>query len=161
MSPSRRVVLRLGSAAAVGLCSGCTAAGLTGSTPDSTEQSTTTGVDSTVAVRLLGPDTDRLLFDETDVSKVGTVQDRRGSFGLPVTLTDDAATTVGEIFRTTGVTESPDEFEVVVRRDGTVINRFGVAPGLADSIANDEWDGSLVLTFRRRKSATTVRKHLA
>lgn len=101
-----------------------------------------------------------MLFDETGVSQVGSIRRQNDSFRLPVTLTEDATATVSEIFRAEDVSESPDEFEIVIRHDGSVRNRFGIAPEFATTISDSEWDGAFVLTFDQRANATDIRKQL-
>ena len=108
-----------------------------------------------------GPGTDRRLFDGSDVASVGSVRDRTGSAGLPVTLTDEASADVAERFRAVGVPGTPDEFEVVQFHDGEAVGRFGIAPGLVEAIADGEWDGRLLLTFGRREQAVGLRETLA
>jgi hypothetical protein len=183
--PSRRTLLGVAGASALAVTSGCTALGSTGdgngaadrsTSADGTEDAgrqtsadgngatsrrTTDDGDPAFEVRLRGPGIDRTLFDEDDVAAVGTVRERRGAFGLPVTLTDGATATVGEAFRTAGVDDSPDEFDVVMVLDGDTSARFGVAPGLAAAVADGEWDGRLLLRLESRETATAIRETLA
>jgi hypothetical protein len=90
------------------------------------------------------------------------VQDSsRASYYVPLTLTDDATAAVSETFRTAGVRDDPDAFEVVTVHEDEVVSRFGVAPGLAEAIAAGEWDGRLRVTFAERETAEDVRETLA
>ena len=160
MPPSRRATLGAALTALVAPLAGCT---VSGSNRDDGANGTPTpggSVGGTLEVRLRGPDTDRLLFDGSDVDSVGSVRNRGDSFGLPVTLTDDATADVAERFRVAGVPETPDGFEVVQFHDGEAVGRFGIAPGLAAAIADGEWDGELLLTFARREQATELREAL-
>lgn len=161
MTPSRRVVLRCIGASSFGLSTGCTANELSTHDSGTADRSDQEGNGSTIEVRLRGPETDQLLFDDTDISKVGSIRNRNGAFQLPVTLTDDAAATVSDTFRKKRVDKSTDKFEVVIRHDGSVVNRFGIASGFATSITDRGWDGSFVLTFDQRSNATEVRDLLA
>lgn len=159
MPPSRRTTLRLVGTSALALVSGCTASGLT-SNDEETDQSN--GNDgATFEARLTGPDADRLLYDETGVAKVGSIHERNGSFSLPVTLTNEAAATVSDVFRTAGVDDTPRSFAVSAIHNGQKINEFGIGPALAENVAEGEWDGEMRLTFKKRGKATEIRELLS
>ena len=66
-----------------------------------------------------------------------------------------------ETFRTVGVAETPEEFDIELRHERETQSRFGISPGLATAIAENEWDGRMRLTFRERETATAVRATLA
>jgi hypothetical protein len=130
-------------------------------TGEADDQPTEADTDTTFGARLDGPGTDRRLFEKTDITNVGEVQQQEnGSVTLPITLTENATTSVSETFRTAGVRDNPDAFEVVLLQDGEEINRFGVAPGLAESIAEEEWDGEFLLAFSDREQAEEIRNTL-
>jgi hypothetical protein len=164
MPPARRALLRASSLAGVAVLAGCTTS-LGGrertSTPAST-RTTTIESDADFEMRLSGPETERTLFDADGVASVGAVNEgTRDSYYVPLTLTDDATAAVSETFRATGAGDDPDAFEVVTVHDGERVSRFGVAPGLAETIAAGEWDGRLQVTFAERETAEDVRETLA
>lgn len=162
MSPSRRETTGIVGTATLTLLSGCTGTAFGGASRDTTEtdQSGAGHEEATFEVRLSGPETDRLLFGQTGVGRVGEIDERDRSVTLPVSLTDDATTQVSETFHTVGVTETPDRFAIVLRHGGEEINRLGIAPALAENVAADGWDGEFVLTFEQREQATEVRETL-
>lgn len=175
MQPSRRGYLGATVAAAVSLLSGCTASG--GLTNPSAGQSPTSESDPSVTsegdpsatsesdpsfeARITGPETGRRLFDGTDVATVGEVQEGRSGYMLPITLHEGAATAVSETFRTAGVEDDPDAFEIVLFEEGAEIDRFGVAPSIAHEIATGEWGGEFVLSVESRDRAVELRELLA
>ena len=158
MQPSRRGYLGATVAAAASLLSGCTAADLG---DRSVGQSPSNGSDPSFEARITGPETDRRLFDGTDVATVGKVQEGRRGYMLPITLSGDAATAVSETFRTAEVEDDPDAFEIVLFEEGEEIDRFGVAPSIAHEIATGEWGGEFVLTVKNRDRAVELRELLA
>jgi hypothetical protein len=166
MPPSRRATIGAVLTALSTPIAGCRAPGSppdggANGSPTSDGSPTSGGSDEgTLEVRLRGPETDRRLFDGADVESVGSVRNRGGSFGLPVTLADGATDDVAERFRAAGVPETPGEFEVVQFHDGEEVGRFGIAPGLAAEVADGEWNGELLLTFARREQATELREAL-
>jgi hypothetical protein len=171
--PSRRALLGAIAVSVLTLGAGCT-----GTRPanDGTEQSTESTADDgatvtperttavaggTFEVRLVGSGTDRLLFDGSDLGRVGAVEaTHTGTFALPVTLTEAARADVTETFRSAGVEEDLDAFEVVHTYDGEEMGRFGISPSLATAVADGEWDGRIRLTFAEREQATEVRDAL-
>ena len=168
MQPSRRGYLGATGAAVVSLLSGCTASGgLTdpsaGQSPSSeSDPSVTSESDPSFEARLTGPETDRQLFGGTEVATVGEVQEGRGGpYMLPITLRESAATAVSETFRTAGVEDDPDAFEIVLFEEGEEIDRFGVAPSIAHEIAAGEWGGEIVLSVENRDRAVELRELLA
>jgi len=44
--------------------------------------------------------------------------------------------------------------------DDELINSLGLAPGLADTIAADEWDGEFIVATDSREEAETVQDSL-
>jgi hypothetical protein len=167
MPTSRRALLRASSLAGLAVFTGCTTSLGGGAEQRSTSTSTRatsnqTDSDAGFEMRLSGPETDRTLFDAGGAASVGAVQDSsRASYYVPLTLTDDATAAVSETFRTAGVRDDPDAFEVVTVHEDEVVSRFGVAPGLAEAIAAGEWDGRLRVTFAERETAEDVRETLA
>ncbi|MEF8867521.1 MAG: hypothetical protein V5A85_03290 [Haloarculaceae archaeon] len=167
MPPSRRTAMGAALTALAAPIAGCTTLGGAddgngASTPDDGGTGSPAPDDGgTFEVRLRGPWTDRRLFDGSEVASVGSVRDRTGSAGLPVTLTDEASADVAERFRAVGVPGTSDEFEVVQFHDGEAVGRFGIAPGLVEAIADGEWDGRLLLTFGGREQAVDLRETLA
>lgn len=160
MPPSRRTTLGAIATVATGSVAGCTS--IVGSRDDATGSPTRAGADDSFVARLDGPETNRMLFDASDVASVGTVEESRsGGYQLPVELTASGTSHVTEVFRTEGVADDPDAFEVVQRYDGQVVGRFEVAPGLADAVVNDEWDGELRLVTAERERAVSIRADLS
>lgn len=98
MTPSRRVVV---SAVGTALGSGCSALG-----GGDAEQTALAPIESFEA-ELRAPEMSRALFTKSDVASASEINDSSGSPGLPITLTDEAMTTVTEQFRAVGVAESP------------------------------------------------------
>jgi hypothetical protein len=147
-------------ATAVASVSGCTASGLL-STNETGDQPAEGDTDTTFEARLTGSETDQLLFDKADITEVGEVeQQESGSFILPITLTGNATSSVSETFQTAGVRDNTDAFEIVLMNNGEEINRFGISPGLAESIAEEEWEGEFVLAFSDREQAEEIRDTL-
>jgi hypothetical protein len=164
MSPSRRSLLRLAGVAVAATVAGCSAIGSDRQTPSSESTATDSTGDSEApsagerfAVRLRGPDTDRVLFTGGDIGRVGTVETRTGVPGFTITLTDSARQAVAAAFQTAGVTEAPEEFEIV---QTSADRRYEVAPGLAANIASGEWDGRLRLTYATENRAQRARDRL-
>jgi len=154
MPPTRRNILVFAGTSALPLISGCSASGLTSTSTHNKDE-------SNITVRLTGPETDRSLFESTGVETVGKIQAQSGGYALSITLTDKAAIHVRETFRTVGVHESPDRFEIsIVQNDGEIA-RFGVSHSLAQNISNQEWNGALRLRFKQREKAKTVQEELA
>ena len=160
MPPSRRTALGAIATVTTVSVAGCTS--IVGSRDDATASPTQSGTDGSFVARLDGPGTNRLLFDGSDVDSVGAVEESRsGGYQLPVELTASGTSHVTEVFRTEGVAEDPDAFEVVQRYDGEVVGQFEVAPGLADAIVNDEWDGELRVVMAERERAESIRTELS
>jgi len=168
MPPSRRTAIGAALTALAAPVAGCTTLGGADDgedrspTPDGGGTGSPTPDDEVAfEARLRGPGMDRRLFDGRDVASVGSVRDRTGSAGLPVTLTDEATADVAERFRAAGVPGDPDGFEVVQVHDGEAVGRFGIAPGLVEATADGEWEGRLLLTVARRERAVELRQTLA
>lgn len=125
-----------------------------------TGQSPSTDPEASFEAQLSGPETDRHLFAKEDIATVGEVQEGRTTYILPTTLREDATTTVGEMFRTVGVVDDPDAFKIVLFYHGEEANRFGIAPDLAQKIAEGEWDGEFVLSFENRVQAVELKELL-
>lgn len=174
MKPSRRTFLGVVGTAVLTASAGCTG-GLPASDTTAQPTESTTDDDATVTpertavdasatfeVRLVGPETERLLFDGSDLERVESVEETRtGTFALPVTLTEAATADVTETFRSAGVEDDREAFEVAHTYDGEEMGRFGIAPSLATVVADGEWDGRIRLTFAEREQATKVRDALA
>lgn len=166
MQPSRRTALELLGTATLVPISGCSM--VSGGDPESESptQSPMAESDAGFEVRLDGPDTEQVLFDGSDIRTVDSVQeaelgeDDNTVYFLPITLTEEATAAISEIFRTAGVDGNPDEFEIVHLRHGEEIRRLQIAPALAESIANGEWNGELNLTFDQREKAADLREEL-
>jgi hypothetical protein len=159
MQPSRRGLLATMGATTVASVSGCTASGVL-RTDEAENHPTGTDTDTTFEAQLSGPETDQRLFDNADITKVGEVGQQNGSFILPITLTENARSSISETFHTAGVRDNTDAFEIVLVSDDEEINRFGITPGLAESIAEGEWDGEFVLIFNDREEAEEIRDTL-
>jgi hypothetical protein len=151
--PSRRAFLATATAT-TSLLAGCTGHGVSGIDPSPTD------TEPAFVARLDGPAATRHLFDGADVATVGDVQDARGAYALPVTLTDDATGSVRETFDEAGVPDDPDAFEVVLRFEGEATGRFAISPGFAEEIDGGEWDGAFRLTFQNEQQAHDVRQAL-
>lgn len=160
--PSRRGVIEV---AGIALTTGL--AGCAGFGADSEATRTATGTEvgdgsdgdaPRVSAQLVGPETDTTLFDSSDAASVGEVRESEDAPYFSFTLTDDAAASVSETFRDVGVADDPSPFEIVVRRGGEEVNRFGIEQGLAQSIASDEWDGSFVFQFESGETARRTRE---
>ncbi|MDS0296360.1 hypothetical protein [Halogeometricum luteum] len=174
MPPSRRATLGLLGSATVALLAGCTAgsggtdAAVTsesGAETDSepsgtTDASETAGAPASVEMRLVGPETEQVLFTGEDVARVGEAQRYQTSYGLPITLDDDATERISDTVSAAGVDENPEEFEFVLRRGGEEANRFGIAQDLATAMAEGEWDGEFVLTTEDEAAAESLRETL-
>ena len=162
MPPSRRTVVGLIGTTTLTVLAGCARfdSGSVGGSGEGGTPTIGTGEGADFEVRLLGSETDRLLFDETGVAEVGAVQERNGRFLLPVTLTDAAARSVTDVFRTAGVAEDPGAFEIAHYHRGEEVSRLSITPGLAEAIAEGEWEGEFVLTFAEREPARELRATL-
>lgn len=134
----------------------------TGTDAEATDDGgTAPDADATFEMRLDGPETDRTLFTGADIAAVGEVRRRNdGSYGVPVTLTDETTAEVTATLNRVGATENPDEYEFVRRRDGEEVERFRLAPNLAQTIAEGEWDGRFVLMFANEETAAAFRQSL-
>jgi hypothetical protein len=111
-------------------------------------------------MRLVGPETDQVLFTESGVASVGEIRQQPSGYALPVVLTKGVRAEMSETFQTAGVVESPESFEVVVRLGDEAVNRFGITKGLASDIAGDEWDGEFLLLTQKRATAAGIRRGL-
>ncbi|MDS0297690.1 hypothetical protein NDI76_02910 [Halogeometricum sp. S1BR25-6] len=176
MSPSRRATLGLLGSATVALIAGCAADGSPNPTetrdavestagPDSgaetdAEPSGTAGAPAAFEMRLVGPETDRVLFTGADVARVGEAQRYQTSYGLPITLDDDATERIGDDLSAAGVNERPEAFEFVLRRDGEERSRFGIARNLATDMADGEWNGEFVLMTEDEAAAENLEQAL-
>jgi hypothetical protein len=167
MEPSRRATLAVVGTVGTSLLAGCSAGGGTGesgsnptsSTSTPTPTPTTEPVDS-FEVRLQNGETDRLLFDASDVSRVGEVTQQQGPYRVPVRLTAEATDDVAETFRAADVAAAPEEFTIVYRHDGETLDQFGISPELAASITDGEWDGRFQLVLAERADARELRRTL-
>jgi hypothetical protein len=175
MQPSRRTAVGAVGSACLALLAGCSAGGsgagggdATGTDPATatpTETSTPaevgTGEVASFEVRLRGPETDRLMFDASDVGSVGEIeQGGNGGYLIPTVLTSEATNDIAEMFRAVGVSEEPNAYEAVYRLDGDVVGRFGIAPSLADAITSGDWAGRLRLRLGTRSEAEQLRRAL-
>jgi hypothetical protein len=169
MPPSRRTTLRaLVSVTAVSLA-GCQGAGTDASagtdgngseTTTGNGTGTSTGQADAFVVWLDGPGERRRLFDGGDVTTVGTVEERSGGYSVPITLSDEATASVSETFRTAGVVEDRDAFEIAMEFEGDVMSRYGIAGSLASAIAEGDWNGQFLLVVEDRDTAEDVRQAL-
>ncbi|QLG60998.1 hypothetical protein [Halorarum salinum] len=160
MQPSRRSVLgSLGSSALVGIA-GCTSGTATSGTPTDGYRRVDESDGAGVVARLHGPDGAQLLFDERDLREVGPVEELNGSHSIRTRLTDEGASSVVETVRRAGVDGDPHAFEISVEFDGEDLNRFGITAGLAEAIAEGDWDGEFLLLFDGRDRAAEVRRAL-
>jgi hypothetical protein len=150
MRLSRRDLLRFGGSACVALVTGCSAAPNNG----------TPRARATLKVRLVGPDVDRVLFNQTTVRSVGPIQSQNGQIHLEATLSKEGMVSVNNVFQSVDVDNKPGAFEIVVVDRQQEKNRFGVSPSLANRIANEDWQGEFRMTFEKRSDAKTVRKTL-
>lgn len=121
---------------------------------------TQTAEASSFAVVLVGPERRRTLFTAADTASAGEVRRRRDAWTVPIQLTASATEAVSETFTTAGVADDPAAFEAVVRMDDETVNRFGIAPSLAEVIASGEYGGSFVLTFGEEDTAARARRVL-
>ena len=155
MSFTRRKLLTVGTAVALPLLSGCSLDEL------ATENETTTP-ESTLTVRLVGSDTQRRLFDQTSVASVGEVHESETGegVGLPLIVSEEAASQISTTFQSAGVAETPDQFKIAVRQGDHEITQFDISPSLADQIARNDWDGKVRLSFERPSNAETVQRAL-
>ncbi|SDM19435.1 hypothetical protein SAMN04487949_1228 [Halogranum gelatinilyticum] len=172
MQPSRRAVLGAVGSSVLALSAGCTGALPTSSGSEQTSDvsatdapatgGTSTGSDGAAfEARLHGPEREWLLFDGTDLERVGDVRTTdSGMVGLPVLLTEAALADVTETFREAGVAENRDAFEIVQTYDGDETGRFGISASLVEAITDGEWDGQLLLSFENREQAERVRAAL-
>jgi hypothetical protein len=119
-----------------------------------------TAAPQSVEMRLVGPETDQVLFTESGVASVGEIRQQPSGYALPVVLTKGVRAEMSETFQTAGVVESPESFEVVVRLGDEAVNRFGITKGLASDIAGDEWDGEFLLLTQKRATAAGIRRGL-
>lgn len=156
MSPSRRQFIgALGTAVAVSGCSGRES-----STEGEPETVSDQSVSTVIRARLLGPETDQLLFDGSDIVRVGEVAVTSGRVQLPLQLSDAATASMGEQFREANVSANPGNFEIQLLDEDGEINRFGITPDLARSIQQGEWNGEFVLTLEDRGAAEETRAKL-
>lgn len=159
MPSTRRTLLAVAVPTVLTPLAGCTGELSGASAPETTTQPSTP--DPTMTVRLLGPDTERTLFTESDVVAVGELRERTGSVAVPITITEERTETVSETFASAGVTEDPDAFEVAIRMDGDRRNRYGIAPSLAEAIESGEWAGEFHVTVADRSTAEELQRALA
>lgn len=168
--PSRRDTLGTVAVGVAATLAGCsrlrgTDAASDGATRDTSDATTETAGDATAAspsfaVVLVGPERRRTLFTAADTASVGDVRRRQDAWTVPIQLTASAADAVSETFTTAGVADDPAAFEAVVRVDDETVNRFGIAPSLAEAIASGEYGGSFVLTFGEESAAARARRAL-
>jgi hypothetical protein len=169
--PSRRDTLAVGVTAAVAGLAGCAGVstssdsesggdtksdGDTGSGDDSATPSPSPVASpaESFTARLTGPETDAVLFEDGDAAEVSAVEKMQsGPFGFTVTLTESAAEGMSKTFREAGVGDDPSPFEIVLELDGSEKRRFGISPGLAESIASGDWEGEFVLQFEDEQAA--------
>lgn len=149
MPASRRSVVRFTIVALTAVGSGC-------ATLDATGCGNTPVTEGPVEVRLVGPDTERTLFDRPDVTRVSELRDREGSTSFAVTLADGTAENVTERFRAAGVDEDVQSFEVAVLEGDREITRTGIERALAETVASDDWDGELEIVLENRTTAENV-----
>ena len=76
---------------------------------------------------------------------------------LPLTLTDEGVDTVADTATATDLQDHHEEMEVVPVVDDEELNRFHLAPELAESITQGDWEGRLQMTFDERERAERVR----
>lgn len=97
-----------------------------------------------------------------DVSSVGAIDDPEQTDGpvVPIVLTDEGVTSFREALDEIDGLDSPDSVDIELYADDTLINRFGLASGLADSIAAGEWDGEFIVVTDTREQAETLRDSL-
>ena len=120
------------------------------------------------------PDDDRRLITVTDgsteveavsygdVSSVGAIDDPEQMDGpvVPVVLTDEGVASFRDALDEIDGLDSPDSVDIELYADNALINSFGLAPGLADSIAAGEWDGEFIVVTDSREEAETLRDSL-
>lgn len=152
--PSRRAVLATVSTVSVAAVAGCS--NLPGGTTDDRDDST--DEQSAFVARLVGPETERRLFDETGVVEVGSI---REDSRLPVELDESATDRVRTAVTEAGVADDPDPFEVVLVHEGETVGRYGIRSSLAEAIAGGRWDGGFLLLAGDRETAENLRETLA
>lgn len=153
MSISRRQVLKLGSISILPLAGGCSSLSTSTETPTQTVQ-------PPIIARLVGPNTDQVLFRQNAVVTAGSVREYNEQFSVPVTLSDEAATDIVGLFNSVDITENRGEFKVILSERNQDITRFGISLGLTREISDGDWSGGLLLQFDQQATADAVRRRL-
>lgn len=153
MSISRRQVLKLGSISILPLAGGCSSLSTSTETPTQTVQ-------PPIIARLVGPNTDQVLFRQNTVVTAGSVREYNEQFSVPVTLSDEAATDIVGLFNSVDITENRGEFKVILSERNQDITRFGISLGLTREISDGDWSGGLLLQFDQQATADAVRRRL-
>jgi len=150
--PSRRqFVGAIGTAMALPGCSAFESA--TTTEPDQS-------VSTAISARLVGPETDQELYDGSDIVRVYEVNEETDPVQLPLELSDAAATSVTEQFRSENVSEKPGDFEIQMLDGDEQVHRLGVSSDLAVEVESDEWDGRFVIGLEDRAAADDLRSRL-
>lgn len=93
-----------------------------------------------------------------DVERVGPVQeDRTGTPGVPLTLTDEGATRFRERVVESDAEPESESTTIGVVLDGTELNEFRIAPNLYHAMESDDWEGSIQLSTVDLATARRVR----
>ena len=106
-------------------------------------------------------DETRRFFEARHVNAVGSVNESEtGRAYLTISLTGQGVETATDTAVEADLGERYDDATIVPVVDGDELNRFGVAPSLATTIAAGEWDGLFRLTFDDREWAVMVHRVL-
>jgi len=154
MSVTRRKLLAVGGGAVLSMAAGC-------SSLSTGNESDTPTPEQPITARLLGPDTDRLLFERAELAAVGSVTENDDWFSLPVTLTGEATDHIVDVFQSVGVDDDPSSFEVAMFEDEEETTRFGLSAELVSAVMASDWDGEFRLVFDQRSTATSIQRTLA
>lgn len=127
----------------------------TAATADGSEQTPASALFATVS----GPDGEQTFFQKDTVANVGDVREQPDSDGyeLAATLTDGGTDSASEALQATGAAEAPDDATITVTVDGEEASTYAVAPSLAESVTEDDWDGLLLMQFEDEETAKTVK----
>ncbi|GAA0531399.1 hypothetical protein ABNG02_01660 [Halorubrum ejinorense] len=136
--------------------------GAGGGTDGSGTGSVAVDPDAPFVARLTGDDdTDRRLFDASDLDRVEGVFTENDEYLVYAALSDAGIESFRSRLEDAGATDDPAAFVVSMTLDGTEVRRVELDRETVDALTDSEWGGVLTFPFGEESVARSVYDRLA